>query len=130
MVRCTLILFTYATCSTDFTLVKDHSHEFPMLSCHTRDILAIQGSLVPSEWVFSSAGITDHIRCNHLTHDIFSSLQKLKNAYQRSKLLGLKGQLNPHFLFNCFNTLSGLIDENTEKAEMWQNMADCTLSQP
>jgi LytS/YehU family sensor histidine kinase len=43
--------------------------------------------------------------------------EKLKNAYQRSKLLGLKGQINPHFLFNCFNTLSGLIHENPERAE-------------
>lgn len=43
--------------------------------------------------------------------------EKLKNAYQRSKLLGLKGQINPHFLFNCFNTLSGLIQENEEEAE-------------
>jgi len=46
-----------------------------------------------------------------------SESEKLKNAYQRSKLLGLKGQINPHFLFNCFNTLSGLIQENEEKAE-------------
>ncbi len=43
--------------------------------------------------------------------------EKLKNAYRRSKLLGLKGQINPHFLFNCFNTLSGLIQEDEEKAE-------------
>ncbi len=43
--------------------------------------------------------------------------EELKNAYQRSKLLGLKGQINPHFLFNCFNTLSGLIEEDEEKAE-------------
>ncbi len=43
--------------------------------------------------------------------------EKLKNMYQRSKLLGLKGQINPHFLFNCFNTLSGLIEEDEEKAE-------------
>ena len=43
--------------------------------------------------------------------------EKLKSAYQRSKLLGLKGQINPHFLFNCFNTLSGLIQENEEEAE-------------
>ncbi|MBL0008773.1 MAG: histidine kinase [Saprospiraceae bacterium] len=46
-----------------------------------------------------------------------SESEKLKNAYQRSKLLGLKGQINPHFLFNCFNTLSGLIQENEEEAE-------------
>jgi sensor histidine kinase YesM len=43
--------------------------------------------------------------------------EKLKSAYQRSKLLGLKGQINPHFLFNCFNTLSGLLHVDTEKAE-------------
>ncbi len=43
--------------------------------------------------------------------------EKLKNAYQRSKVLGLKGQINPHFLFNCFNTLSGLIQEDEAKAE-------------
>jgi two-component system LytT family sensor kinase len=43
--------------------------------------------------------------------------EKLKNAYQRSRLLGLKGQINPHFLFNCFNTLSGLIPDDEEKAE-------------
>ena len=43
--------------------------------------------------------------------------ERLKNAYRRSKLLGLKGQINPHFLFNCFNTLSGLIQENENKAE-------------
>ncbi len=43
--------------------------------------------------------------------------EKLKNSYQKSKLLGLKGQINPHFLFNCFNTLSGLIEENETEAE-------------
>ena len=46
-----------------------------------------------------------------------SESEKLKNAYQRSKLLGLKGQINPHFLFNCFNTLSGLIQEDEQEAE-------------
>lgn len=45
--------------------------------------------------------------------------EKLNNAYQRSKLLGLKGQINPHFLFNCFNTLSGLIEENEQDAEQF-----------
>jgi LytS/YehU family sensor histidine kinase len=45
--------------------------------------------------------------------------EKLTNAYQRSKLLGLKGQINPHFLFNCFNTLSGLIQEDEQKAEQF-----------
>lgn len=47
--------------------------------------------------------------------------ERLKNAYQRSKVLGLRGQINPHFLFNCFNTLSGLIQEDEVKAEKFLN---------
>ena len=32
-------------------------------------------------------------------------------------MIGLKSQVNPHFLFNSLNSLSGLIQEDTEKAE-------------
>jgi two-component system, LytTR family, sensor kinase len=53
--------------------------------------------------------------------DSLSKAEKLRNAYQRSKLLGLKGQMNPHFLFNCFNTLSGLIQENADRADCFLN---------
>jgi len=45
--------------------------------------------------------------------------ERLKYIYQRSRLLSLRGQINPHFLFNCFNTLSGLIQEDNEKAEIF-----------
>lgn len=43
--------------------------------------------------------------------------EQLKIAYQKSKLYGLKGQINPHFLFNCFNSLSSLIQDDEQKAE-------------
>ena len=33
----------------------------------------------------------------------------------------LKGQVNPHFLFNCFNTLSSLIEEDKAEAERFLN---------
>ena len=33
----------------------------------------------------------------------------------------LKNQVNPHFLFNCFNTLSSLISEDRQKAEAFLN---------
>jgi two-component system LytT family sensor kinase len=46
-----------------------------------------------------------------------SETERLRNMYKRSKLFGLKGQINSHFLFNCFNTLSGLIDDDEKKAE-------------
>lgn len=34
---------------------------------------------------------------------------------------GLKSQVNPHFLFNCFNTLSSLITEDKVQAEAFLN---------
>lgn len=44
---------------------------------------------------------------------------RLQSAYQRSRLLSLKRQINPHFLFNCFNTLSSLINEDEKEAEVF-----------
>lgn len=43
--------------------------------------------------------------------------QQLKKEYMQSRLLGLKSQMNPHFLFNSLNSLSSLISENTTEAE-------------
>lgn len=43
--------------------------------------------------------------------------EELKMAYKQSQLIGLKSQVNPHFLFNSLNSLSGLIQEDTERAE-------------
>ncbi|HEX8313961.1 MAG TPA: histidine kinase, partial [Flavisolibacter sp.] len=37
---------------------------------------------------------------------------KLKKTFTQSQLLGLKSQVNPHFLFNSLNTLSSLISED------------------
>ena len=42
---------------------------------------------------------------------------RLQNTYQKSRLLVLKRQINPHFLFNCFNSLSSLINEEGDDAE-------------
>ena len=41
---------------------------------------------------------------------------RLQSAYQKSRLMSLKRQLHPHFLFNCFNTLSSLIQEDEQEA--------------
>jgi two-component system LytT family sensor kinase len=43
--------------------------------------------------------------------------EALKKEYMQSQLLGLKSQVNPHFLFNGLNSLSSLISEDPEKAE-------------
>lgn len=43
--------------------------------------------------------------------------EQLKKEYMQSQLLGLKSQMNPHFLFNGLNTLSSLIHEDADRAE-------------
>ena len=47
--------------------------------------------------------------------------EKLKKTFKQSQLLGLKSQVNPHFLFNSLNTLSSLISEDEKEAEVFLN---------
>jgi len=53
--------------------------------------------------------------------ETITETEKLKKEYMQSQLLGLKGQVNPHFLFNSLNSLSCLINENQQKAETFLN---------
>jgi len=43
--------------------------------------------------------------------------EALEKVYRQSRLIGLKSQVNPHFLFNSLNCLSCLIQEDQEKGE-------------
>lgn len=43
--------------------------------------------------------------------------EQLRQFSIRQEFDVLKGQVNPHFLFNCFNTLSSLISEDRQQAE-------------
>ncbi|MBV9961345.1 MAG: histidine kinase [Parafilimonas sp.] len=47
--------------------------------------------------------------------------EELKKTVKQSQLLGLKSQVNPHFLFNCLNSLSSLINESETEAENFLN---------
>lgn len=45
----------------------------------------------------------------------------LRQAAFREEFDALKNQVNPHFLFNCFNTLSSLIREDKPRADRFLN---------
>ncbi len=63
--------------------------------------------------------------------EVFYIIQQYKENLSEKELLqqmrteqefeNLKAQVNPHFLFNCFNTLSGLIYEDKIRAERFLN---------
>ena len=48
---------------------------------------------------------------------VVDEAENLKKENLQSQLEGLKGQVNPHFLFNSLNSLSSLISDDPEKAE-------------
>lgn len=47
--------------------------------------------------------------------------ERLEQLTIRQEFETLKSQVNPHFLFNCFNTLSSLISEDRRQAEIFLN---------
>lgn len=53
--------------------------------------------------------------------DNLKETEQLRKAIMQSQLLGLKSQVNPHFLFNSLNTLSSLIEEDEVAAESFLN---------
>jgi sensor histidine kinase YesM len=44
------------------------------------------------------------------------AVEKLARAKAQAELAVLKGQIDPHFMFNCLNTLAGLIEEEPDRA--------------
>lgn len=61
---------------------------------------------------------------DYLLEKYKESLQEKETFRQLSvaqEFDALKNQVNPHFLFNCFNTLSSLIGEDKTKAEAFLN---------
>lgn len=88
----------------------------PLVNCPVQSNVwwaVLFGCLTSTGITFMNEGISNW----ELWKASIAETDKLRSTYQRSKLLGLKGQMNPHFLFNCFNTLSGLIQEDEERAE-------------
>jgi two-component system LytT family sensor kinase len=53
--------------------------------------------------------------------DSLAEKERLQQLSLQQEFDSLKSQVNPHFLFNCFNTLSSLITEDKESAEAFLN---------
>ncbi|EJC99165.1 uncharacterized protein FOMMEDRAFT_94352, partial [Fomitiporia mediterranea MF3/22] len=54
---------------------------YPILTHIAQDYLAIQGSSVPCEHVFSGAGLVDTKQCNQLLPETFEAIEILKTHY-------------------------------------------------
>lgn len=69
----------------------------------------------------SSIGFHEGVYLFHNWRKTILEAEELKMNNLRSQLVGLKSQVNPHFLFNSMNTLSSLIQEDGPKAEVFLN---------
>ncbi|OUS00113.1 histidine kinase [Flavobacteriales bacterium 33_180_T64] len=55
-----------------------------------------------------------------IAHWIFKQIKsiiRLKNEKEKTELMHLKSQVNPHFFFNILNNLYGLVDKDSKKAQ-------------
>src|SRR5690606_12490805 len=67
--------------------------------------------------VFSTLWEAMYIMDKH--KESIAEKELLRQMSVQQEFVVLKGQVNPHFLFNCFNTLSSLINEDPKKAEVF-----------
>jgi LytS/YehU family sensor histidine kinase len=62
-----------------------------------------------------------------LAHWIFKQIKsiiRLKNEKEKTELLHLKSQVNPHFFFNTLNNLYGLMEKDSKEREMVLKLSD------
>jgi two-component system sensor histidine kinase AlgZ len=87
----------------------------PFQSDHGRVVPAhyVQGVLVISVWCAVV------LAANEVNHRRSAEMEALRLALiaQTSQFHALRSQLNPHFLFNCLNSLRELIDEDRNRAK-------------
>lgn len=113
-------------CITFFSLVKGFlffivilglskvmglSNENPTLIDVTVDVTNFAGIF----FIWNTIYFGFHYFQNYKREEI-NSLRYLA-ASRESELKSLRAQLNPHFIFNCMNSIRALVDENPEKAK-------------
>ncbi len=100
-----LFCIFYGFGATNFLGYKINHHHF-YLSLVIGGILTLIATTIwEGDYIFSKS------KESHAEKELLEQLQ-LQTEFE-----SLKSQVNPHFLFNCFNTLSSLITEDPERAE-------------
>jgi len=70
-------------------------------------------SVVGNIWVILYFSITSL----HHTRELRRNETQMKLALSEAELRALESQLNPHFLFNCLNSIRGMVSEDPQQAQ-------------
>lgn len=110
------ILGTIATALIFFSITFILMHFFVKLNDLSSDAPRI-GPLIKNLFLAAIVFfISLIIYLSSLKQKMILEFEAMKAENARSRFEALKNQLDPHFLFNTFNTLDSLIEEDTEKA--------------
>jgi two-component system, LytTR family, sensor kinase len=83
------------------------THEFKVSLVFGYSIALISATMWESDYIFKK------------WKESLSEKESLEQLKMNQEFETLKSQVNPHFLFNCFNTLSSLISEDKKRAEVF-----------
>lgn len=94
---------------------------FSILGYHIREWDLLKGAVVGFcvNLVFETLYESEYMLSRY--KESVQEKETLQQISAQNEFDALKGQVNPHFLFNCFNTLSSLITEDKQKADIFLN---------
>jgi two-component system, LytTR family, sensor kinase len=116
ILKCFVNIFVMTPAIVIIFFLYDQLH---ILGYHLTTSDLLQGLLVGLmvNLVFSTLWEALYIMDKHRESIVEKELLSQMSLQQEFDIL--KSQVNPHFLFNCFNTLSSLINEDPKKAEIF-----------
>jgi sensor histidine kinase YesM len=83
--------------------------QFKLSICVVVGTVMLTATLWESEYIY------------HKYKESFVEKETMQQLGIQQEFESLKNQINPHFLFNCFNTLSSLINEDKKRADTFLN---------
>ncbi|HQW25380.1 MAG TPA: histidine kinase [Saprospiraceae bacterium] len=101
-----------------FILEGSHSEDFSNAPSLTRQFVVIPPFYLRWWFIAGTCLLITWIAYSYFTARIkrLNKLHELEREKTMLRLHAIQAQVNPHFLFNSFNTLAGIIEENQEAA--------------
>lgn len=94
-----------------YTAIEGHLGEWSEASSIAYMFIGL--SVVDTIWTILYLAITT----SRHAREIRRNEMKMKLALSKAELRALEAQMNPHFLFNCLNSIRGMISENPAQAQ-------------